>query len=338
MQGLIEKLREQSPRPFDIVGLGECSIDWVYELPGRLRELAGGKWTAVTFETLGGGQVATALCAAARLGRKTAFLGAVGDDQAGAAVLSGLRGFGVDTTDAVIVAGAATRTALLLVDRDGERTVIERRDPKLRVADGEKAAAAAVSARFLHLDGIYPDMALQVARSAKRHGTLISIDFDAGDAVPPRDAVAMELLALADLCVVPAGFATALTHKEDLQAAALATSRLTRGQVIVTLGAGGSLAVADERLRHQPALSPPAGVRDTTACGDTFRAALIVYLLEYADQDGAAMAPPFGQDLLTLALRFASATAALKCQGRGRTGCPTRSAVAEFLSSLGANR
>ena len=63
-------------------------------------------------------------------------------------------------------------------------------------------------------------------------------------------------------------------------------------------------------------------------------AALIVYLLERA----ADPATDRQADLLGDALRFASAAAALKCQGRGRRGCPSRLAVTEFLSRLGASR
>src|SRR5579883_2114229 len=125
MRFLLEKLRAQPPRPIDVVGFGECSLDLVYGLPGRLRELAGGKCRATSFEALGGGQVATALCALRRLGCSTAFLGAIGDDAAGAEVREGLQKEGVATEGLHIVAAALTRSALLLLDADGERTVIE---------------------------------------------------------------------------------------------------------------------------------------------------------------------------------------------------------------------
>ena len=41
-----------------------------------------------------------------------------------------------------------------------------------------------------------------------------------------------------------------------------------------------------------------------------------------------------GDDELAAALRFASAAAALKCQAPGRRGCPTRTAVEEFLKRV----
>jgi sugar/nucleoside kinase (ribokinase family) len=48
----------------------------------------------------GGGPAATAICAAARLGAKTSFISAVGDDSRGQSILKGLALEGVDTTGA----------------------------------------------------------------------------------------------------------------------------------------------------------------------------------------------------------------------------------------------
>ena len=43
---LIEKLRTQAPRNVDVIGLGECSLDLIYPLSGRLRDCVGGKGAA----------------------------------------------------------------------------------------------------------------------------------------------------------------------------------------------------------------------------------------------------------------------------------------------------
>jgi len=320
---LIDKLASQPPRPFDVVGLGECSLDHVYALPGRLRDSVGGKCTARSAATLGGGQVATALCAASRLGWRTAFLGAIGDDEAGAAVRAGLLAEGVCAKELHVASGAATRTAVLLIDADGERTVIERRDPALALPDAYPPAAAVAAGRIVHVDATFPAAAVRAARLAKQHGALLSIDLD----VP--GGAAAELVELADLCVVPAGFATAFTGLADLDRASLGLAEKTAGQVIVTAGAAGALAVAPGRtVRRFSALAPPGGIVDTTACGDTFRAALLACLLELA------AAPALPGDILGAALRFASAAAGLKCQGRGRTGCPTRTALAEVIDQM----
>lgn len=326
MRAIFDKLRAQAPRPLDVVGLGECSLDLVYPLRGRLAEIVGRKGAAQAVLTLGGGQVATALCAVRRLGFRSGFLGAVGDDAAGRAVLAGLRDDDVDTTEVVVVQGAATRSALILIDEDGERTVVEHRDAALKLPEDHPKAATLASARVVHLDGTYLSASLRAARAARQAGAVVSIDLDA-----PADETA-ELLALADLCVLPIDFVKAFTGEAELARGARRIAEKTSGQVIVTLGAAGCAALCEDgNMVHQAALRPPGGIVDTTACGDTFRAALIASVLSRA----GTMNDGRGDSLHDLkdALRFAGAAAALKCQGRGRSGCPGRAAVDEFLAN-----
>lgn len=322
MRAILDKLRAQSPRELDVLGLGECSLDVVYPLHGHLAQLVGRKGAARAVSTLGGGQVATALCAVRRLGFRSGFLGAVGDDAAGSAVLAGLRDDDVNTTEVVVVAGAATRSALILIDEDGERTVIEHRDAALQLPDEYPQPALLTKTRVVHLDGTYLSASLRAARAARAAGAVVSIDLDA-----PADETA-EILALADLCVLPIDFVTAFTGETDLERSARRIAEKTSGQVIVTLGAAGCAALcSDGNLVYQAALRPPGGIVDTTACGDTFRAALIAYVLSrtttFTDEPSE----------LKDALRFAAAAAALKCQGRGRSGCPSRAAVDDFLAT-----
>lgn len=328
MREVLRKLQQKRPSGPAVVGLGECSLDMVYALPGPLHEHVGGKLTATEYEALGGGQVATAMCAAARLGCVTAFVGAVGDDTAGRSVLAGLAADGVDTESVAVLPGVSTRTALLLIDPSGERTVIERRDPGLQLPGDYLPAELVRSAQVLHVDATYPEAALRVAGLAAAHGLLVSIDVDA-----PTPA-AIELAGLADLCVVPLTFAQLLTGEVDPAQAARGLREHTRGLIVLTLGAAGSLALLGDATHVQPALVPPGGIVDTTACGDTFRAGLLAYLLQLLKDEGLERIPE--HELLAGALRFASAAAALKCQKRGRSGCPSWDAVTTFLAGLAA--
>jgi sugar/nucleoside kinase (ribokinase family) len=65
---------------------------------------------------------------------------------------------------------------------------------------------------------------------------------------------------------------------------------------------------------------PAERVVDTTACGDTFRAALLVALLD-------GLRPAEG-------LRFANAAASLKTRDLGRRGCPRRAEVNALMARL----
>jgi sugar/nucleoside kinase (ribokinase family) len=298
--GLIQRVKARSGA-FDVVGVGEASLDEVWRTAGKLEP--GGKQRAQGREALGGGQVATAMAACARLGLRAAYAGAVGDDDAGRAVLDGLRSEGVEVSDARVVSGGATRAALVIVDGEGGRTVIERVDRRV-VADAVPRALLE-SARVVHVDGAHPAASLAAARIARTSGAVVSLDLD--HSFPGID----ELLALGDLCFLSEGLPRELTGEADLAKALTLLQGRTDGVVGCTLGKEGAAALDGDRVLFSPAFT--VDVLDTTACGDTFRAAAIVALL-----DGRAL-----PDLL----RFANCAAGLKCRALGRLGCPSKAEV-----------
>ena len=100
------------PRPFDLLGVGECSLDSVLRVAAL--PPPGGKGVVEDWCEQPGGQVATAVLAAARLGLHTAYAGVVGDDAAAAQALAPLRAAGVDLSRVEVVPGgrAGKRRAL----------------------------------------------------------------------------------------------------------------------------------------------------------------------------------------------------------------------------------
>jgi sugar/nucleoside kinase (ribokinase family) len=305
---LRKRLDARRQATWDVVGVGECSVDEVWVLPGRLT--SGGKVRATAKERLGGGQVATALVAAARLQLKTAFVGAIGDDSAGATVLEGLTREGVDVAHVAVVPGT-TRSAVIVVDAEGDRTVVEYVDKK--VARHDVPAELVAETRVLHVDATQPGASLQAARRAREHGVVVSLDLD--HVGPGVD----ELLALADVCITSEGVPAQLTGEDDLEQALRALQQRSGARLVgCTLGARGAAALDHDHLLLSPTF--PARVVDTTACGDTFHAAVIRALL-----DGKSVGDT---------LRFANAAAALKCRAIGRRGCPTKAEVEELLARV----
>jgi sugar/nucleoside kinase (ribokinase family) len=308
----LDSLRQRLRRPTngpDVLGLGECSLDDVWVLPGALPW--GRKGHAARRERLGGGQVATAMVAAARLGLRAGFVGAVGDDAAGAAVLEGLGAEGVDVSRVRVVPGGATRSALILVDsHTGERTVIEHSDRRVTLPPAAIDAARLAEARVLHVDATQLATSLAAAKLAREAGVVVSLDVDHS-----RPGLS-ELLALTDVCVTSEALPHELTGEADLEQALRKLAALTGAFVGCTLGPRGAAALDGGHLVLSPAF--PVDVVDTTACGDTFHAALIAALL-----DGAEVGE---------ALRFANAAAGLKCRDLGRRGCPTRAEVDALLA------
>lgn len=332
-------LQKSRGRALDVLGVGEISHDLVLQLPPSmlLRAPLPDKLSAQALTTLGGGQIATAMVAARRLGLRAGLCGAVGDDAVGREQLAELASEGVELRWVAVCAGVQTRLAMILVDERGDRRVLEWRHPQLHPRPDEPAAADFFTTRAVHLDGTYPRVSLRAAQRAKAAGALVSIDLDY---VCPhdRDATAA-LCALADLCVVPARFPPELTGEANADRAALALAQKTAGLVVVTHGEAGAVVVVDGAVQRFAARRPLAMV-DTTACGDTFHAALLMYLIDQVDSQApsrqAAADATFAAELTTGALRFASAAAALKCRDLGRRGCPTRAQVMDFLHRTAA--
>lgn len=332
---LFQKARATAQRPLDVLGIGECSADLVLTLPTgvSLSQALPDKLCATDYLQLGGGQIATAMVAAQRLGLRTALSTAVGDDARSAQLLEELCTEGVQLTAVQLCAGLPSRTALLLVDTAGDRRVLEWRDPGLNLPSTRLTPDLIASARVLHVDLTYPEASLHAAALAKQLGTLISVDLDR--ATPE----AAQLLALADLCVVSEEFPRLLTGQPDPEQAARHFAKACGGLPVVTRGAAGCIALLPAKSATSkapqltklvvPALTPPV-LLDTTACGDTFHAALIAALLQAATAEPDDLAD-YREQQLTTWLHFACAAAALKCRDLGRRGCPTAAEVAAFI-------
>src|SRR5438105_10307072 len=96
-------------RPFDVVGLGENSIDLVAvvaEYPA-----SNTKQRLQRFARLPGGQIATAMVTCARHGWRTRYIGSFGSDELGAFSVSALDAEGVDLTAARTIAGSTNQFA-----------------------------------------------------------------------------------------------------------------------------------------------------------------------------------------------------------------------------------
>jgi sugar/nucleoside kinase (ribokinase family) len=283
------------PRRFDLLAVGECSLDTrllVSSLPAP-----GEKRTVLQWEELAGGQTASAALAAARLGLRVAYAGAVGDDACSESVLAPLRAAGVDLGGVVRVPGAATRAAVILVEEgSGERTILGHRDPALGEGSARLAGLDLGTARLLLLDGSDLGLATRLAARARAAGQAVVLDLDG-----PTPGFE-ELLAHVDFPVVSRDFAVAAYGSAG--AALERLIALGARMAVVTLGAEGASARIGESALHSPAFEVP--VVDTTGAGDTFHAAFAWALLA-------------GQDARQ-ALRWANAAAALSCTAAGAQG------------------
>ena len=294
---------------YDVVGIGENSVDLIYRVPHLTG--AGDKVRATSCRRLLGGQVATTLATCAGLGLRTRYVGTFGNDDHGRLIRSELEQRGIDTSFAS-VRYAANRHAVILVDeRTGERTIVWQRDPALTLQPEQVTAAMLDGARLLHVDNVDEDAAVAAARRARGAGMIVTTDIDQVSERTP------ELVAAATFPILAERVPCALTGEADPVRALRALRRQHDGMLCVTLGTRGSLLLDGDRLYEAPAFRVHAV--DSTGAGDVFRGALIASLLR--------------GDAPEAMLRFANAAAALSCTREGAiAGAPGLADVTQFLA------
>jgi sulfofructose kinase len=299
----------------DIVGLGLATVDimtLVPRLPGHDEVFPARR---ILLE--GGGPVATALVAAARLGATTAYLGPIAPTRWGDLTRAGLDREGVDTRHAPTRAAGEQAVSVILVDEaSGQRSILYHSGGLLDLAPAEVPADLITSARALHLDGVHLEAACRAAEIACQAGVLVSFDGGAGELWAGTE----RLLPLVDLLVVARRFAELHTGQADpLQAGPALLATYRPRQVVITDGARGCWSWDEAQHFHQPAFS--VDVVDTTGAGDVFHGAYLHATL----QDWPARR----------CLAFAAAVAALKCRGLGgRAGIPTADEIPKVLKTF----
>lgn len=300
-------------RCLDVVGIGVSTLDLfmvVDELPGD--ELV---QRAESSLLQGGGPVATALVALARLGCRTAMLDKLGDDWKGRLILEEFKREGVNAEHLAVLPEASSSIASILVRRrDGARTIVYAPGDAGELLAAELDFALLAQAKILHVNGRHLEASLAAARFARERGVLVSFD---GGAHRYREEL-RELVALSDLCVVAREFACAFAGTADQDEAAARLREHGAGTVVITAGREGCWGWdASGTALHQPAFCSVKSA-DTTGAGDAFHGGFLYGILSGCDLQGS--------------LRFASAVAALNTRELGgRTALPTLAEVRAFL-------
>jgi sulfofructose kinase len=283
-------------RPFDVLGIGATSVDFVYQLPEYPSPTASLAKMRITQHFIScGGQVATALATCASLGLRAKFCGVTGTDDNAKRVRRELEDRGVDLSD-VVIRDVSNQYAVILVDEHtGERIVLWDRHERLQLRDRELPPEAVANARVVHVDDVDQHAAIRAANLARESGTPVTSDIDR---VTDRT---MELVSAVTFPMFAEHVPSALTGVHDPADALRALRRQHPGILVVTLGIRGAIALEGDRLLHLPAFAVDAV--DTTGAGDVFRGAFIYGYLQGWPLDET--------------MRFANAAAAVSCSRLG---------------------
>jgi sugar/nucleoside kinase (ribokinase family) len=305
-------LRFPKDKPFDVVGMGLNSVDFLSVVPEF--PTLNSKIKILRFSKQGGGQVATAMVALARWGVKTKYIGKVGGDELGCFSLNSICQEGVDVSSVMIEPNATNQFAMITVDGvSGERTILWDRDEKLMYRDGELRREEICSGKLLHLDGHDLWAAIQCAKWAKEEGIPTVIDLD------KVEPLTSELIQEIDFVITSSRFPTLFTGISDREKALIEIQKQIHGFLCATLGPEGAIALVEGEIIHVKGFEVRA--LDTTGAGDVFHAGFIYGLLQNWE--------------VVEILRFANAVAALKCRDLGgRRGIPTLEETRDFLNQF----
>jgi sulfofructose kinase len=298
-----------APR-FDVVGLGCCCWD----LLGIVSRHPGPDEKMELLELIeqGGGLVATASVAVARLGGSVCYIGRIGSDDWGRKTAQGLTDEGVSIEGLQVMQGHTSQFAFCIVKPStGQRAIVYQYGSWSPLGAGDISRDLVLSGRTLLLDSHHPKASVQAAKWAKAAGVPIVLDIE------KQNPDTEELLSLGDYPIVPEEFAHEFGGSEDLAEAARAFLAYGPRAFVVTQGARGSTAFVDGEVIHQPAYAIDPVV-DTTGAGDVFHGAFAY---------GLAL----GYDLRRN-LRFSTAVAGLKCRKLGgRAGIPGMDEVRRLM-------
>jgi ribokinase len=264
----------------DIAVVGSANLDLVVRVDAV--PLVGETVLGGDLAQIPGGKGANQAVGAARLGRRVAMVGRVGDDPAGATLRCALEDSGVETAALLTTPDAPSGVALIAVQADGDNAIVVSPGANGRVTPADVGAADVVrTATVVLLQAEIPiDAVLEAARMAE--GTVV------WNPAPAPDDVPMELLEHVDVLVPNQTELAALAGHDgpvDAAMAAKLAARLPSASVVVTLGAEGALVVVGDHAVHVPA--PRVTPVDTTAAGDSFCAALADKLVDGEDLVGA---------------------------------------------------
>ena len=256
----------------EVVVVGSINVDRAVDIPHALEQGA----TVLGGDVLRGpgGKGANQAVAAARLGRRVAMVGAVGEDGDGEWMLDALRSEGIDT-GGVALARVPTGQAFVFVEPDGESTIVVSpgANGALSGVHVDASARSVGSARCVLVQQEVPGEV--VARAAALCRGIFILNPAPAREVDPEVLEAVDVL-------VPNRFELARIAGVEVPRSVDEVVRVARlvdgpAAIVVTLGADGAVVIEGDAVKHVAAARVDAV--DATAAGDTFCGALVDGLL-----------------------------------------------------------
>ena len=307
------KSEKQSVNSQTIVGIGKPCID-ILSVVEKLPKPDSGTGI-LDFSRQGGGNVATAMVAAARLGAKAGFIGLSGECLNGKAIREDFEYNNVDISRSVTVEGAHSDFAIVLSDLETKsRSIIYRRGNlrSLEVSDLDKDYLT--SADFLHLEGGCGEVEKTASVWMREAGKKVAIDA-AGYSERLKNFLPHIDIFIASEFYYKGDFGTDDNYEKNCKIISDAGPET----VVFTLGAKGCVGYSkNEGFFVEEGLK--VNVVDTVGAGDVFHGAFLFGLTK-------------GWKLRDIA-KFSNAVSAIKIGFiGGRAGIPSFEIVDKFMKT-----
>lgn len=319
---------------FDIISLGELLVDFT---PRGTSERGN-----FLFEASPGGAPCNVLAAAAALGKKTAFIGKVGDDTFGNFLEKTVTSLGIDGSALYKTDSAFTTLAFVTLDSEGNRSFAFSRNKSADtlLSPSEVSEELIKSTKIFHVGTLSltdrpsadaTEFALEAARRSK---VLISADPNLREPLWKNSddarAAVRKVLSYADIIKVSDYELEFLYGISDTERSArMCFEEFSPKILFATCGKKGAYAVTDKLFLHHPCYLKVKTV-DTTGAGDSFCGSALCALIDAGLDFGA-----LSRDSLFNILRYASAAASITTSRFGAISVMPSDAEIRALISQG---
>ena len=319
-------------KDIDVLALGELLIDFT---SNGLSEQGNG-----LFEANPGGAPCNVLAILNKLGKKTAFVGKVGNDGFGRMLKKTLEDLAINTEGLLLDDVYHTTLALVHTDENGDRDFSFYRDPgaDVMLTADEVDPELLKRAKIFHYgtlsmthDGVRAatQKAIEIA---KADGQLLSFDPNYREPLWKTADMAKEQisygLSQCDILKISEEELELMTGTADIdEGAKILWGKHPNIKLFnVTAGGAGSYSFYKDMKAFQPGFKL-GGTIETTGAGDTFGGAVLDYVLEH-DIDALT------EDNLNEMLRFANAAAYLVTTRKGALrSMPEKEQIDEILAN-----
>ena len=266
--------REVSTTPkefaFDVVVVGSANLDLVATLDHLPKP--GETIVALGYAEHAGGKGVNQAVACARMGARTAFVGCVGNDDAGVFLRGVLENEGIDTTMLHVV-DMPTGRAFINVDSRGENEIVVVSGANTQVGISQNPLQLPTSHVLLMQLEIPLETVAAALAAARKSGTMTVLN------PAPYKALTVEILSLVDVIVPNETESVACGGTQSLLASGVA-------RVVTTLGEKGAVI---NTASSESSIAPHEVIAvDTVGAGDAFIGALSAELARGAIINDAA--------------------------------------------------